>query len=249
MPWRLSRNDQVVCTGPCSTSKYAGFVPCPVNHKTAPFNGVDTHDGTPFFRCDTCDWIRPDPDGENKYDTAGMIVCPECCNGENNDTYNGPCEEGCNRRNAGAEYRPIPDDIRGALTRKHGRAGPPNTYACAKCFHEMCERYRRELAQEIRAEEEYAAWRARNAQYPPGTCGICRNIRNLQIIDNDAGVYVCIECHPQWAADQLAHTEPTDQSPPAGWYPDPDDSENYLRWWSGTEWVGLPTLPEHILNQ
>lgn len=37
-----------------------------------------------------------------------------------------------------------------------------------------------------------------------------------------------------------------DGQPVAGWYEDPE-YEDHLRWWSGTNWTGLPTLPEHCL--
>lgn len=251
MSWYLGRGDRIVCTGPCSTSKIPGFIPCPVDHAAQPLNDVDDRDGSLFYRCNECDWVIPDTDGENTCETSGMITCPECRAGERNDTYAGPCEEGCNRRGAGAEYRDLPDDILGALYRKYQRRSiATSRYACAKCFHNLCASYRRELAEELRLEAEHLAWRKRNLEFPPGTCGICRKIRNLQVIDNEAGVYVCTECYPAW--EQAQHTpapEPVADLPAAGWYPDPEDPEDYLRWWSGTEWVGAPTLPEHIITQ
>lgn len=251
MSWYMNRSDTIICTGPCSTNKVPGFVPCPVDHNAQPLNDVDDRDGSLFYRCDECDWVIPDTDGENKFQTAGMLVCPECENGERTDTYAGPCEEGCNKRNAGAEYRDIPADILAALRRKYGRATfRTNTYACPKCFHKMCKRYRAELAAELRAEEEHLAWRMLQDMYPAGTCGICRNIRHLQVIDHAAEDYVCVDCYPQWSADRTQpEPEATAQLSPAGWYPDPEDPEDYLRWWSGTEWVGPPTLPEHALTQ
>lgn len=250
MPWYTSRNDTIICTGPCSAGKFPGFVPCPVDHDAQPSNDVDDRDGSLFYRCDECDWLVPDPDGENKFETAGMLICPECENGERTDTYAGPCEEGCNRRNAGAAYHDIPGDILAVLTRKHGRVYRASVYACPKCFHKMCTRYRSEYAAEIRAEEERLAWRILNENFPAGTCNICRTIKHLQVVDHAAEDYICVDCHRDWAAARAAPpaAAPEDEPPP-GWYPDPEDPEQYLRWWSGTEWVGSPTLPEHIITQ
>lgn len=252
MAWHLGRGDQIICDGACSVSKVPGFTPCPVDHDNEPFNDVDINDGSPYFMCHTCDWYRPDTYGENKYETAGMITCPDCQNGENEATYDGPCEEGCNRRGVGAVHRDLPADLTVALTRKYGRR-PYRTsaYACAQCFHKMCKRWRHDLAPEIRAEEEHLAWLLHNEQFPPGTCTICRKIRNLQVIDHENADYICTDCYPDWAASR-AQPEPQPQladQPAAGWYSDPDHPEGYLRWWSGTEWVGEPTLTEHILNQ
>jgi hypothetical protein len=40
----------------------------------------------------------------------------------------------------------------------------------------------------------------------------------------------------------------TDQLPPAGWYADPE-VDGYVRYFSGTEWVGGPTDPAHVLGE
>lgn len=38
-----------------------------------------------------------------------------------------------------------------------------------------------------------------------------------------------------------------DQGNPPGWYHDPEH-DGYVRWWSGSEWAGEPTLPEHVMT-
>lgn len=39
----------------------------------------------------------------------------------------------------------------------------------------------------------------------------------------------------------------TDELPRSGWYDDPEE-DGMLRWWSGTEWIGGPMLPENALH-
>ena len=51
--------------------------------------------------------------------------------------------------------------------------------------------------------------------------------------------------------DRRSQGLPTDADEPmeisvAGWYDDPE-VDGYLRWWSGSEWAGQPTLPEHVM--
>lgn len=250
MGWYTGTSNQVICDGACSASKVPGFVACPVDHDAEPFNDVDTTDGTPYFMCLTCDWFRPDPYGSNKFESAGMITCPDCLNGENPATFDGPCEEGCNRRGVGAQYRDLPADLIVALTRKYGtRSHRTSAYACAKCFHKMCKNWRRDLAPEIRAEEERVARLILNEQYPPGTCTVCGKVGNLQVVDHENGDYICVGCHPAWSTERVTQPQPAAQ-PVAGWYPDPETpTDGFLRYWSGAEWVGQPTLPEHILTQ
>ncbi len=245
MPWYLTSSGRLICTGPCSLGKEPGHVPCPTNHAEQPFNDVDTDDGTPFYRCDTCEWIRPDLYGENKFDTAGMIVCPECENGERNDTYDGPCEWGCRKRGTGAAYRSFPDDVT-AWLRKNRHYGLVDMWACPKCWHKKSTQILAEYAEHL-ANVQY---HRDNADRLVGTCDMCRRPDYLAIGEPGGDLFICVRCHPKWlAANTPQQVDPAPaQQPAAGWYPDPEHPEDYLRWWSGSNWEGAPTLPEHVIT-
>jgi hypothetical protein len=241
MPWYYKDGEQgpLICTGPCAGT---GFIPCPVNHKTHPFNDVDTDDGTPFFRCTECEWVRPDLAGENKSETAGMLTCPECGNGERRETYDGACDLDCGKRNVGAAWHRLSGDVQTVLKRKKRSWEGDAKFACSTCWHKYSTRILAEFERELAA----IAHHREHEGKPPGTCTNCGKIDYLAVLDHDAQEYICVRCHPTWSPTPAPAAA---ELPPQGWYPDPDDPEDYLRWWSGTEWTGLPTLPEHVLTQ
>lgn len=253
MPWHW-KGETLVCTGPCNST---GWVPCPVNHDTAPDN--DEWGGVPFFRCDECDWVRPDDFGENTSEFAGKVRCPECGEGEREDTYDGPCDL-CSKKNRVASDRTFPEPLHELARKKFRRI---RLWSCPQCFHTSMQ----ELEAAHRETAERQAWRVHHGHKPAGTCDNCGEIDYLDVAGPDW--YICARCSPTWTPpipqqrepepDPVPQIEPESaeqeytgsrrapddpDGPTPGWYDDPEH-DGYLRWWSGTEWAGPPTLPEH----
>ena len=127
MSWSVDKNDRIVCTGGCNEW---GCIPCLIDHASQPFNGVDTDDGTEYYRCPECEWMIPDPYGENKYENAGTIVCPECEQGERWDTYVGPCDF-CRSKKRLATSHKVPEHLR-PFTK--GRFSTSRWHCCPQCL-------------------------------------------------------------------------------------------------------------------
>lgn len=241
MVWYLSRSDRVICDGPCATSKVPGFAPCPVDHAAQPFNDVDTDDGTPLFCCPECELVLPLLPRQYRAKTDGMVPCPECQNGERLDTFDGPCEWGCKKRGVGAAFRKFPDDVADWLRRSR-RFAMLDMWACPKCWHKESTKVLAEFAHAKEATEH----RRVHGHKRTSTCTVCGEFDYLDVFDVDNQLFVCVRCHPAWAAE---HATQTADQPEAGWYPDPDNPGEYLRYWSGTAWEGPPTRAEHVLSE
>lgn len=233
MPWHLDKNGNLTCT--CCHG--AGLVPCPVDHFVQPPNDED--DEGPFFMCGTCDFVVP-PNGE----TDGKVHCPECDNGEREDTYDGPCDF-CGKKNRTASDHTFPAHLH-TLARERFRRITLRT--CPNCFH----RYQQELEDEYAPIADRKAFNELHQHKPVGTCDSCGQIEHLDIPGPDW--YICVRCAPAWTPpDREQPAAGTDDpgcvadTPPPGWYEDPEHA-GFVRMWNGTDWVGHPARPEHLLT-
>lgn len=259
MPWHLNGNAQVVCTAGCKH----GFVPCLVDHASQPTNGE--WQGEPYFRCETCDWVIPDQFNENAADLAGMTPCPECEGGDRADTFDGPCDY-CNKKGRPAAVHAFPAELAYAAQKTFGQTG--DIWCCDPCHEKFLPELRQEqeridTARQEQAQENAArqAFLAEHGHKPVGTCDICGKRGYLDVVE-PPDLFVCTYCSPTWtrpAQPELPPDEPADpdgyvsrhaaddQGNPPGWYNDPEH-DGYVRWWSGGEWAGDPTLPEHCVS-
>jgi hypothetical protein len=249
VPWRHKKGEDgpIICTGPGCRN---GFIPCPVDHASQPPN--EQWEGERFFRCLECDWVNPDPHHENDYDTAGMITCPECCAGERNDTYEGPCEY-CNKLGVGAKYRAF-EGLVARYQQSKSEYIRMSRYACPRCWQKTLKQEQREAeqwlakAEAIKAEnahlkrlndERKAATDRYLQAHKLGTCDRCRQRRELAINEPNLDLFICVLCAP---ASELAAAPAPARGPVPGWYPDPEYGPDYARYWTGNRWQGEPTL-------
>lgn len=228
MPWKLDRRGQPQCTN-CRD----GTVPCPVDHRRQPPNNNNEY-GL-YFMCPECDWAEGN--GE-----SGTITCPECEGYSRKDTYNGPCEF-CSSKNRTASDHTFPEHLH-PLARERFGQWRVTLWTCPKCFH----RFVQELETEYAPIAERKAFNALHAHKPCGTCDSCAQVERLDLAGPDW--YICVRCYPTWTPPIPQHPDPAPaddvDGPTPGWYEDPEEA-GFLRWWSGSCWVGGPTDPAHCM--
>lgn len=225
MPWKVKANG----ASWCSVCGSKGRVRCPVDHKNDPDNTAD--EIGPLFVCPTCEWVR----GVGQ--SSSGVPCPECDEFCRDDTFLGDESLKCDHcRKRGAKEQLIPDDLLG-----YGRPGP-RWFTHDECLPTVIERRTAQLADARR----HAAYE--QAGGPVSSCDVCGQPDEVELTAD--GRLICERCGGnlvvpvprRWGHD--VDPAPELAQSPAGWYDDPE-YDGYLRWWSGDEWAGHPTLPEY----